>query len=263
MNDVRVEEVASSAVAESDPARDLLAEAVATAGSHAWVGRGLTAPVRKLWLDVDIVGLENVPAEGAVVLAANHLAFIDSLLVMYSLDRPVSFLGKAEYLEHPIARRLFPMTGMLPLDRSGKRARVTLRRVQEILADGGVVGVHPEGTRSRDGLLNAGHSGVAQMALQSSAPVVPVALIGTDIAQPVGQLVPGFRSKVEIRFGAPIGMGRWASNRRTRQARTELTEEVMQSIAALSGQERAGQQRVGREDAEHERGHNAPVPERG
>ena len=220
------------------PDRDGLAEAIASAGSRAWVGRGLSAPLRKLWLDVDHVGLENVPTEGPVVLAANHLAFIDSLLVMYSLDRPVSFLGKAEYLDHPIARRLFPMTGMLPLDRTGKRARVTLRRVQEILGEGGVVGVHPEGTRSRDGLLNPGHSGVAQMALQASAPIVPVALVGTDRAQPVGTVIPGFRSKIEICFGAPIGMGRWASTRRTRQARTELTEEVMQSIAALSGQER-------------------------
>ena len=220
------------------PDRDVLVDAVASAGSRAWVGRALTAPLRKAWLDVDYVGLENVPTEGAVVLAANHLAFIDSLLVKYSLGRPVSFLGKAEYLDHPVARRLFPMTGMLPLDRTGKRARVTLRRVQEILADGGVVGVHPEGTRSRDGLLNAGHMGVAQMALQASAPIVPVGLVGTDVAQPVGTIMPGFRSKIEVRFGAPIGMGRWAANRRTRRARTELTEEVMQSISALSGQTR-------------------------
>jgi len=220
------------------PDRDVLRDAVASAGSRSWVGRALTAPVRKLWLDVTHVGRENVPTEGPVVLAANHLAFIDSLLVMYSLDRPVSFLGKAEYLDHPIARRLFPMTGMLPLDRTGRHSRVTLRRVQEILGDGGVVGVHPEGTRSRDGMLNPGHSGVAQMALQASAPIVPVALVGTDSVQPVGSLVPEFRGKVEIRYGAPIGMGEWARNRRTRQARNELTEEVMQSIAALSGQQR-------------------------
>lgn len=223
---------------QDTPDRDLLRDAVQSAGSHAWVGRVLTAPIRNAWLNVSHVGRENVPTEGPVVLAANHLAFIDSLLVMYSLDRPVSFLGKAEYLDHPIARRLFPMTGMLPLDRTGRRSRVTLRRVQEILRDGGVVGVHPEGTRSRDGLLNPGHSGVAQMALQASAPIVPVALVGTDTVQPVGSLVPEFRGKVEIRYGAPIGIGEWATSRRTRQARNELTEEVMASIAALSGQER-------------------------
>ena len=215
-----------------------LDEAVATAGRHAWVGRTLSAPLRKAWLDVSHVGRENVPSDGPVVLAANHLAFIDSLLVMYSLKRPVSFLGKAEYLDHPVARRLFPMTGMLPLDRSGRRARVTLRRVDEILSVGGVVGVHPEGTRSRDGLLNPGHAGVAQMALRANAPIVPVALVGTDVAQPIGQRVPGFRSPIEIRYGAPIGVGEWAGQRRTRQAREELTEEVMASIAALSGQKR-------------------------
>ena len=220
------------------PKQDILADAVAAAGRHAWVGRGLTSPLRNSWLNVTYTGLENVPDSGPVVLAANHLAFIDSLLVMYSLKRPVSFLGKSEYLDHPIARRLFPMTGMLPLDRSGKRARVTLNRVHEILSEGGVVGVHPEGTRSRDGLLNPGNAGVAQMALRSGAPIVPVALIGTDQAQPVGQLVPGFRSPIEIRFGAPIGLGRWAKNKRTRAARAALTEEVMESIAQLSGQTR-------------------------
>ncbi len=217
---------------------DVLATAVATAGSQAWLGRTLSAPLRKAWLSVSYVGRENVPVDGPVVLAANHLAFIDSLLVMYSLNRPVSFLGKAEYLDHPIARRLFPMTGMLPLDRSGRRARVTLRRVDEILAEGGIIGVHPEGTRSRDGVLNPGHAGVAQMALRANAPVIPVALVGTDHAQPIGQVIPSFRSPIEIRFGAPIGTGEWAQNRRTRNAREELTEEVMASIAALSGQKR-------------------------
>lgn len=221
-----------------EPDGDRLRAAVETAGSHSWVGRALSAPLRKGWLNVTHVGRKNVPTDGPVILAANHLAFIDSLLVMYSLERPVAFLGKAEYLDHPVARRLFPMTGMLPLDRTGRHARVTLTRVNEILDDGGVVGVHPEGTRSRDGKLNPGHAGVAQMALRANAPIVPVALIGTDTAQPIGTVVPKFRSEIEIRYGAPIGMGEWAHNRRTRTARDELTEEVMQSIAAISGQQR-------------------------
>jgi len=220
------------------PDRDRLRDAVDSAGSHAWVGRTLSLPLRRLWLDVTHVDRKNVPTEGPVILAANHLAFIDSLLVMYSLERPVAFLGKSEYLDHPVARRLFPMTGMLPLDRSGRRARVTLTRVHEILENGGAVGVHPEGTRSRDGMLNPGHSGVAQMALRANAPIVPVALVGTDTVQPVGTRVPKFRGEVEIRYGAPIGMGEWAGNRRTRTAREELTEEVMASIASLSGQQR-------------------------
>ncbi|MGH1491455.1 MAG: lysophospholipid acyltransferase family protein [Acidimicrobiales bacterium] len=219
-----------------DPAR--LVAAVAGAGRFSWLGRSLSSPLRHRWLDVDYVGLENVPTHGPVVLAANHLAFIDSMLVMYSLDRPVTFLGKAEYLENPVARRLFPGIGMLPLDRSGRNSRVTLDRVGEILADGGIIGLHPEGTRSRDGLLSRGHRGVAQIALRAGAPIVPVALLGTGEAQPVGQLVPNFRSRVEVRFGAPIGLGRWANSRRSARARQELTEEVMDSIASLSGQQR-------------------------
>jgi len=222
----------------SEAESDRLGKAVATAGSYAWVGRALSAPLRNAWLDVKHVGLDNVPTEGPVVLAANHLAFIDSVLLMYGLNRPVSFLGKSEYLDHPVARRLFPMTGMLPLDRSGRRSRVTLDRVHEILTAGGIVCVHPEGTRSRDGLLNPGHRGVAQMALRAGAPIVPVALVGTGEAQPVGQLVPNFRSSIEIRYGAPIGMGRWASTPRSARARAELTEEVMKAIAARSGQQR-------------------------
>ena len=220
------------------PDLDVLSNAVATAGRHAWMGRAVSAPLRHGWLNVSHIDRTNVPSTGPVVLAANHLSFIDSLLVMYSLDRSVAFLGKAEYLDHPLARRVFPMTGMLPLDRTGRHARVTLDRANEILTDGGAIGVHPEGTRSRDGLLNPGHPGVAQMALRAQAPIVPVALVGTDVVQPVGQRVPACRGRVEIRYGAPIGIGRWAKNRRTRAAREELTEEVMQSIASLSGQQR-------------------------
>lgn len=217
---------------------DDLQRAVDSSGRFATVGRVASLPLRRGWLDVTYVGRENVPTSGPVVLAANHLAFIDSLLVMYSLDRDVAFLGKADYLEHPVARHLFPATGMLPLDRSGRKARVTLNRAHEILSEGGVIGVHPEGTRSRDGLLGPGHRGVAQMALRSDATVVPVALVGTDMVQPVGQRLPRYRGRVEIHFGAPIGLGRWARARRSATSRAELTEEIMAAISALSGQPR-------------------------
>lgn len=217
---------------------DVLTKAVATAGRHAWAGRLGTAPLRRGWLDITHEGLENVPTTGGVLLAANHLAFIDSLILMYALPRKVAFLGKSEYLEHPIARRIFPATGMLPLDRSGRRARITLDHATDLLQSGGVVGVHPEGTRSRDGFLAPGHKGVAQLALRADVPVIPVGLIGTGDVQPVGQHVPTFRGKVTVRFGAPIGLGRWANARRSAQSRTELTDEIMTAIGGLSGQER-------------------------
>lgn len=215
---------------------DELQRAVDNTGRFAALSRALSFPLRHGWLDVHYSGRANVPTTGPVVLAANHLAFIDSMLLMYSLDRPVTFLGKAEYLDHPVARRLFPATGMLPLDRTGKHSRITLNRAHEILTEGGIVGVHPEGTRSRDGLLGPGHRGVAQMALRADATVVPVALVGTDTVQPIGARVPKYRGRAEIRFGAPIGPGRWAPSRRTATARAELTDEIMSAIGSLSGQ---------------------------
>ena len=215
-----------------------LAQAVEGAGRLAWVGRLGTLPLRRGWLRVRHEGRDNVPSEGGVLLAANHLAFVDSPLVMYSLPRPVVFLGKSDYLDNAVAGRVFPAMGMLPLDRSGRKARVTFDRTQEILAEGGIVGVHPEGTRSRDGLLGPGHRGVAQLALRADVPVVPVGLIGTDRVQPLGRKIPRFRGEVIVRYGAPIGLGRWASARRSARSRAELTEEIMQSIAALTGQGR-------------------------
>ena len=227
-----------------------LTAAVESAGRYAWAGRAGTWPLRQGWLNVAHEGRDNVPTQGGVLLAANHLAFIDSLLIMYSLPRPVSFLGKSEYLDHPVARRVFPATGMLPLDRSGRLARITLDHAATLLEQGGIVGVHPEGTRSRDGLLGPGHRGIAQLALRTGVPVVPVGLIGTGEAQPVGQLVPDFRAGITIKFGAPIGLGRWSGARRSAQSRRELTDEIMDSIAALTGQARrdetdtAGEQQV-------------------
>lgn len=212
--------------------------ALEASGRYAWIGRAGTLPLRRGWLSVTHEGRENVPDHGGVLLAANHLAFIDSLLLMYSLPRRVSFLGKSDYLDHPVARHVFPATGMLPLDRTGRHSRVTLDRATRILEGGGIVGVHPEGTRSRDGLLGPGHRGVAQLALRADVPVVPVGLIGTGDVQPVGRRVPEFRGQVTIRYGAPIGLGRWAGARRSARARAELTEEIMEAIAALSGQRR-------------------------
>lgn len=217
---------------------ELLTDAVASAGRYAWAGRVGTLPLRRGWLNITHEGRENVPTTGGVILAANHLAFIDSLLLMYSLPRPVAFLGKSEYLDHPVARRIFPATGMLPLDRSGRHARITLDHAVTLLQQGGVLGVHPEGTRSRDGLLAPGHKGVAQLALRADVPVIPVGLIGTGDVQPVGQSVPTFRGQITIRYGAPIGLGRWANARRSARSRSELTEEIMTAIGSLSGQER-------------------------
>ena len=204
-----------------------------------WYGatRKLSWPVRKAWLRVDLFGADAVPADGPALLAPNHLSFLDSMLLMYALPRPVVFLGKAEYLEHPVTRRLFPAAGMIPVDRSGRCVARSLRMAADVLADGGIVGVFPEGTRSRDGLLGEGHTGVAHLALRSGAPIIPVGIVGSDLVQPPDARLPRFRGRIEYRFGAPLDLGRWVG-RRDGAVKQEITEELMASIAALSGQRR-------------------------
>ena len=193
-------------------------------------------PLRRLWLDVVTEGLANVPAHGPVILAANHLSFLDSLLLMYETPRPVCFLGKAEYLDSPLTRRLFPAAGMIPVERSGRGVGWSLRLAQERLARDEVIGIFPEGTRSRDSLLHRGHCGVAHLALRSGAPIVPVGIIGTDKAQPPDSRMPRRAVPIKLCFGPPVDLGRWQGARPLAGVKHDITDEVMRSIAALSGQ---------------------------
>nr|WHW29303.1 putative 1-acyl-sn-glycerol-3-phosphate acyltransferase [uncultured bacterium] len=204
-------------------------------GNHYWATRRVTWPVRKLWLDVELIKPENVPRDGPVILAANHLSFLDSPLLMFSLPRQVSILGKAEYLDSRWTRWLFPASGMIPVDRSGRGLVESMRHAEARLADGEIVGIFPEGTRSRSGGLHRGHPGVAHLALHSGAPIVPVGVTGTDCVQPPGARMPR-RGKVQLRFGSPIDLGRWAGRAPTSGVKREIADAVMVSIRALTGQ---------------------------
>ena len=205
-------------------------------GSHYWAIRRTSAPLRKLWLNIQLEDVANVPTDGPVLLAANHLSFIDSVLLMYSLPRRVSFLGKAEYLRSTGSRKLFPAAGMIPVDRTGTGLLASLRTAEQRLAGGEVVGLFPEGTRSRDLKLHRGHAGVAHLALRSGAPIVPVGIIGSERVQPPGASTPKFREPVTVRFGSPLDLGPWQSQRPSRSVKQAITAEVMASIATLSGQ---------------------------
>ncbi len=207
-------------------------------GRHYWAVRRATWPVRSLWLDIETIDESNVPDEGPVILAANHLSFLDSPALMFGLSRPVSLLGKVEYLDGAITRRLFPAAGMIPVDRSGKGLVESLRFAESRLAEGEIIGLFPEGTRSRSGDLHRGRAGVAHLALRTGAPIVPVGIVGSDRVQaPDGRFpVPRFRGHVEVRFGSPIDLGPWAGARPTGEVKTDITAAVMASIAALSGQ---------------------------
>jgi 1-acyl-sn-glycerol-3-phosphate acyltransferase len=184
--------------------------------------------------DIEIDGVDCLP-DGSAIVAANHRSFMDSLFLALVVDRPVSFLAKAEYFDRRRTAWIFRSTGQIPLRRgSPAGARQALDAALDVLARGGVVGVYPEGTRSRDGLLHRGNLGPARLAATSGAPIVPVGLVGTDAVQAPDQRVPRVRKHVTVRFGSPLQLDTHDANHRT-QLRN-ATDELMADIAALSGQ---------------------------
>jgi 1-acyl-sn-glycerol-3-phosphate acyltransferase len=188
-----------------------------------------------------VAGLENIPAEGSAILASNHLSIIDSVYLPLVVPRPVVFPAKAEYFQAkgPIGRiwaAYLRSTNQLEINRDGARsAQETLDAAVEILRAGELFGFYPEGTRSPDGKLYRGRSGLGYLALNSGAPVVPVAMLGTRAMMPPGRnyLVP---AKIEIRIGQPLTFADLASVAPAR-ARREVAERVMAAIRELSGQE--------------------------
>ncbi|KQQ43473.1 lysophospholipid acyltransferase family protein [Nocardioides sp. Leaf307] len=192
-----------------------------------------------------IEGLHHVPRSGPVILASNHLSFIDSVVIPVTAPRKVVFLAKSDYftgtgLRGSAQRAWFEGLGMLPVDRDDPRAALaSLDVALEVLGRGEAFGLYPEGTRSRDGRLYRGRTGVAHLALTAGAPVVPVGLVGTDRLQPVGSSWPRL-ARVTVRFGEPIVAGDRFAGMSSGRARRELTDEVMRAVAALSGQQEAG-----------------------
>jgi 1-acyl-sn-glycerol-3-phosphate acyltransferase len=211
----------------------------AYAASHAVI-----APTAKLLWRPTISGSENVPAAGGVILASNHLSFIDSFAIPIVAPRPVSFLAKSDYFTGTgvggaLRRGFFETINAIPVDRhSSRAAQESLDSALAVLRDGRAFGIYPEGTRSRDGRLYKGRTGVAWLALTADVPVVPVGLRGTDEVQPVGSSFPRLGAHVTVRFGQPIRPDAYRDLPAGR-ARRQLTDEVMDAIAALTGQERA------------------------
>lgn len=202
--------------------------------------RAATRPALRFLYRADVEGLEHVPADGPAIISPNHRSFFDSPLVMAMAPRPVVFLGKSEYMDDRSTKYLFPALGMVPIKREVKKASMAaLLTAAELLNDGALVGIYPEGTRSRDGLLHRGHSGVAHLAVMTGAPIIPVGIIGTERVQPIGSTIPRpFRGPVRLRFGEPIDPAnyRFGGSRKRRQ---QMLDDVMASIAAMSGQLRS------------------------
>ncbi len=201
------------------------------------VRRILKPLVHRLWR-FEVEGLHNVPETGPAVLCPNHAAFLDSLFVPAVLDRNLIYVGKAEYLDDWKTRHLFPALGMIPIDRrGGDHAAAALDAARQVLHQGGLFGIYPEGTRSRSGKLHKGHTGAARLAVETGAPLIPIGLIGTADIQPPDTLMPKFGRTVAIRFGEPIAVDRYRNRIGDRNLYRELTDELMFEIQLLTGLE--------------------------
>jgi 1-acyl-sn-glycerol-3-phosphate acyltransferase len=200
--------------------------------------------VRAVWRPT-VTGLEHVPRSGAVILASNHLSFVDSVVIPVVAPRKVVFLAKSDYftgtgVRGALQRAWFEGLGMLPVDREDTKAAIaSLDTALEVLGRGDAFGIYPEGTRSRDGRLYRGRTGVAHLALTAGVPVVPVGLRGTEKLQPVGAKLPRI-VPVSVAFGPPIEVAGRFEGVPLGRARREVTDEIMAAIQRLSGQEEAG-----------------------
>lgn len=186
-----------------------------------------------------VEGVENIPAEGAAIIAPNHLSVHDSTVLLGALPRLTRFIGKAEYVDDWTTRFAFLALGNIPVDRADSESGANaLAAAAQVLEAGDMFGIFPEGTRSRDGLLHKGKTGVARLALQTGAPIIPVGLIGTDQMQQASDPmhVIRFGKEVTVRFGEPIPVERYATRPDQTVAPRQMTDDLMYEIAQLSGQ---------------------------
>jgi 1-acyl-sn-glycerol-3-phosphate acyltransferase len=209
------------------------------------VSRFVLRPLFLLLFRPHVTGRPNVPAEGPFILASNHLSFIDSMAIPLMSPRRVGYLAKAEYFTGTgirgwLIKTWFTALGALPVERQTHRAaQEALDTAMTVLQAGGGFGIYPEGTRSRDGRLARGKTGVAWLALTADCPVVPVAILGTDKIQPIGGTWPRLH-RFTVHFGEPLTFPEHRGKANNNRARREVTDRIMTAIAELSGQEKAG-----------------------
>ncbi|MGI9157693.1 MAG: lysophospholipid acyltransferase family protein [Marmoricola sp.] len=204
-----------------------------------WVALG---PLLKLVFRPQTEGVEHVPETGAAILASNHLSYVDWLFMPLTLPRRVTFVAKAEYFNTPglkgwFQKKFFYGAGQVPIDRSGAGASDgALSSARKVLDGGELFGIYPEGTRSYDGKLYRGKTGVARLALETHCTVVPVAVVGTDVVAPPGKKF-GRVTRPMVRFGEPLDFSRYEGLENDRYVLHSITDEIMYEIMRLSGQE--------------------------
>jgi 1-acyl-sn-glycerol-3-phosphate acyltransferase len=206
------------------------------------LSRFIIGPCLHLLARTEIIGAENVPASGGAILASNHLSVIDSFYLPLMIDRPVTFVAKSEYFtsKRPTDRIVgayLRATKQLSVDRAGARAaQEMLESALGLLKDGALFGIYPEGTRSPDGRLYRGRTGIGWLALHARVPVIPVAMVGTARLMPPGRRIPR-PGRIQIRVGEPLLFEEYADQPAGARQRREVTDRVMEAIRELSGQE--------------------------
>ena len=199
-------------------------------------------PLLRIIFRPQATGLENVPKSGPAILASNHLSYADWLFMPLTLPRRVSFVAKAEYFESPglkgwLQKLFFSGSGQIPIDRSGAdAAQGALISAKGVLAKGELFGIYPEGTRSHDGKLYRGKTGVARLTLETGVPVVPCAVVGTDVVAPPGKKFGSFTRPI-VKYGEPLDFSRYEGMENDRFILRSITDEIMYEIMRLSGQE--------------------------
>lgn len=202
----------------------------------------LLGPLLSLLGRPKVEGLEHVPSSGLAILASNHLAVMDSFYLPLVVRRRITFLAKSEYftgtgLKGWFQRWFFTAVGQVPIDRTdADSARAALTTAQQVLGEGKLLGMYPEGTRSPDGRLYKGKTGLARLALQTGVPVIPVAMIGTNVVNPPGTNMLRF-GRVTVRFGKPMDFSRFDGLAGNRFIERAVTDEVIYELMGLSGQE--------------------------
>ena len=178
------------------------------------------SPLYRLLYPVEVQGAENIPLAGGAILAANHVSFFDTVVLLFSVQRRASFVGKAEYMDSWKTKYLFPALGMIPIERSaGRQAMAALDTAAGVLRRGGLLAIYPEGTRSRDGFLHRGHTGVAELALATGSPIVPIGLVGTD--------------RMMVQNGIEVSALSGESNRLGDEGKTPLYAAIDGKLAAI------------------------------
>ena len=229
-----------------------------------WIALG---PALRVIFRPQVFGVENVPDEGPAILASNHLSYADWLFMPMMLSRRVTFVAKAEYFTTPgvkgwFQKKFFSGAGQVPIDRAGANAAEgAMKSAGQILAKGDLFGIYPEGTRSHDGKLYRGKTGVARLALETGAPVIPVAVVGTDVVAPPGKKFGTFTRPI-VRFGTPLDFSRYEGLENDRYILRSITDEIMYEIMRLSGQEYVDMYATRAKDESKKPVLEAPTPEK-